>query len=135
MSAPISTNSILCKLADLAATGSRGFRVGGGDWPLKGFVLRLDDGGLRAWINSCPHAGHPLDLLPHRFLTADRQFIQCSSHGALFDPASGSCVAGPCLGRKLRPVAVVLQGDDIVLASNPADVDNARPQRVAESPH
>ena len=133
MSMSIPNDAILCKLADLAETGSRGFRVGGGDWPLKGFVLRLDDGSLRAWVNNCPHAGHPLELLPHRFLTADRKFIQCSSHGALFDPVSGSCVAGPCPGRKLRPLAVALQGDDIVLASSSVDVDNAPPRRAAES--
>ncbi len=133
MNASIPTDAILCKLADLAETGSRGFQIGHGDWPLTGFVLRLDDGGLRAWVNRCPHAGHPLELRPHRFLTADRKFIQCSSHGALFDPVSGGCVAGPCLGRKLRPLAVALQGDDIVLASNSDDVDNARPHRPAES--
>jgi len=126
--------TIVCTLRDLEATGSYGFRIGDGDWPLKGFVLRLTDGDLRAWVNSCPHAGHPLDLSPHRFLTPDRQFIQCSSHGALFDPASGSCVGGPCLGRKLRPLVVTLQGDDILLAPTPADVDTARPHRVAESP-
>jgi len=134
VSVSISSDLILCKLTDLAETGSRGFRVGDGDWPLKGLVLRLDGGGLCAWMSLCPHAGHPLDLLPHRFLTADRQFIQCSSHRALFDPASSRCVAGPYLGRELRPVAVALQGDDIVLVSNLADVDNLRSERVAESP-
>ncbi|NBP07650.1 MAG: hypothetical protein EBU76_04090, partial [Gammaproteobacteria bacterium] len=96
-------------------------------------VVAVPTGGVRAYENTCPHAGHPLELLPHRFLTADRKFIQCSSHGALFDPVSGSCVAGPCPGRKLRPLAVALQGDDIVLASSSVDVDNAPPRRAAES--
>lgn len=126
-------SAILCKLADLEATGSRGFNVGEGEWPLRGFVLRLTDGKLCAWVNSCPHAGHPLDVLPHRFLTADRQLVQCASHGALFDPATGVCVAGPCPGRKLRPLVVTLQGDDILLAQTPSDVQNARPLR-SETP-
>ena len=124
------TGPVLCKLTELADTGSRGFRIGSGDWPLKGFVVGLEDGSIKAWVNSCPHAGHSLDLIPHRFLTADRKLIQCSSHGALFEPATGLCVGGPCSGRRLRAIAVVLQGDDIRLASDPADVDNARPAQA-----
>ncbi len=119
---------VLCTLAELAVTGSFGFKVGEGDWPLRGFVVRLPDGGVRAWVNSCPHAGHPLDLLPHRFLNAEGTLIQCASHGALFAPDTGVCVAGPCPGRRLRTLEIMLQGDDIVLAPRPADVDNARPQ-------
>lgn len=121
----------LCTLAELADTGSRGFAVGEGDWPLRGFVVRLADGGVRAWVNSCPHAGHPLDMQPHRFLNAEGTLIQCASHGALFAPDSGVCVAGPCPGRRLRPLAVVLQDDDVRLASTTADVDNARPVQHA----
>jgi len=126
-------SAILCKVADLDVTGSRSFSVGEGEWPLRGFVLRLPDGNLRAWVNSCPHAGHPLDVLPHRFLTADRQLVQCASHGALFDPATGVCVAGPCPGRKLRPIVVAVQGNDILLAQTPSDVQNARPPRSETS--
>jgi nitrite reductase/ring-hydroxylating ferredoxin subunit len=121
------SGTVVCTLAELAATGSRGFRLGEGDWPLRGFVVRLADGSVRAWVNSCPHAGHPLDLSPHRFLNAAGTLIQCASHGALFAPDTGVCVAGPCPGRRLRSLPVVLQGDEVRLASDPADVDNARP--------
>ena len=128
---------LLCTLAELAVTGSRGFAVGAGDWPLRGFVVRLADGGVRAWVNSCPHAGHALDLSPHRFLNAAATLIQCASHGALFNPDTGVCVAGPCPGRRLRPLPIVLQGDDVRLASDPVDVDNAPPPHrpaAAEAP-
>lgn len=119
----------LCTLAELAESGSRGFEVGEGDWPLKGFAVMLDDGSVCAYVNSCPHAGHPLDLLPHRFLSGDRTLIQCASHGALFERHSGLCVAGPCTGRRLRPLAVRVVEGEVRLASAAADVDNARPLR------
>lgn len=117
----------LCRLIDLEATGSAGFQVGEGEWPLRGFVTRLPDGsGFRAWVNRCPHARHPLDLLPGRFLTGDGQWIQCSSHGALFAPDSGICVAGPCVGRGLQPIPIVVIDDEIRLAEASPNSDNAR---------
>ena len=119
-------SAVLCTLDELAETGSRGFRVGEGDWPLKGFVVRLDNGGVRAWVNSCPHAGHALDLVPHRFLNADRSFIQCSSHGALFTRDTGDCVAGPCVGRRLRPLAIAVIDGEVRLVSDAVEGENAR---------
>jgi nitrite reductase/ring-hydroxylating ferredoxin subunit len=118
----------VCTLAEVAEHGARGFSVGEGEWPLRGFVVALPDGGLRAYVNTCPHAGHPLDLLPHRFLTADRALIVCASHGALFEPSTGRCVAGPCPGRSLRPLAVSADADGVVrLVEEAANGDNPRP--------
>ena len=123
----------VCTLAELAERGSRGFRVGEGDWPLRGFVVQLPDGSVRAYENTCPHAGHPLDLLPHRFLTADRGHIVCASHGALFSLDTGRCVAGPCAGRTLRPLPVsVSPAGTVLLAPAPPNGDNPRP--VPERP-
>ena len=34
-------------------------------------------------------------------MDADNLFIQCSTHGALFKPGSGECIAGPCQGDSL----------------------------------
>jgi len=125
----------VCTLEELAATGSLGFSVGEGEWPLRGFLVALSDGGIRAYVNTCPHAGHPLDLLPHRFLTADRSLIVCSSHGALFEPADGRCVAGPCTGRALRPLSVAIGPDGLVrLVEGGVNGDNPRPAPVQSAP-
>lgn len=122
----------LCTRAEIDEHGARGFSVGEGEWPLRGFVVALPDGALRAYVNTCPHAGHPLDLLPHRFLTADRALIVCSSHGALFEPSSGRCVAGPCPGRSLRPLAVATDADGVVrLVEGAANGDNPRPSAAS----
>jgi nitrite reductase/ring-hydroxylating ferredoxin subunit len=109
---------VVCRLAELDG-GARAFTIGGGDWPLRGFVVRVGDA-VRGYVNRCPHAGHALDLLPQRFLTPDRSLILCSSHGALFEKASGYCVAGPCAGRSLTPVALQVQCGLVLLAE---DVD------------
>ncbi|MFM7627801.1 MAG: Rieske (2Fe-2S) protein [Gammaproteobacteria bacterium] len=125
----------VCTLTEIAEHGARGFSVGEGDWPLRGFVVALPDGALRAYVNTCPHAGHPLDLLPHRFLTADRSLIVCASHGALFEPSTGRCVAGPCAGRSLRPLAVSTDADGGVrLVEADANGDNPRPAAVRVAP-
>ncbi|MGH8307649.1 MAG: Rieske (2Fe-2S) protein, partial [Gammaproteobacteria bacterium] len=49
------------------------------------------------------------------FLTRDKSLIMCSAHGALFAPASGACVAGPCLGHALDAVTVEVH-DGMVVA-------------------
>src|SRR2546429_10015388 len=78
---------VVCRLTELERQGARAFTIGAGDWPLRGFVVRAGDA-VRGYVNRCPHAGHPLNLLPERFLTADGALILCSSHGALLDRKS-----------------------------------------------
>lgn len=110
---------VICRLSELEKHGARGFTIGVGDFPLRGFVVRARDG-VCGYVNRCPHAGHPLDLLPQRFLTADATLIVCASHGALFEKATGLCVAGPCAGRSLVPVPLEVRGGFVLLAD---DVD------------
>ena len=117
----IDLTRVLCSLAELGATGSRGFTVGEGDWPLRGFVVRASNG-VAAYVNTCPHAGHPLNFRPDKFLTPDRNLILCASHGALFTRDEGLCIAGPCPGQALRRVPVEVVGEYVLLAED-ADVD------------
>ena len=107
---------VVCRLSDLDEHGgARGFTIGTGDWPLRGLVVRS---GNEVWgyVNYCPHAGHPLNLRPHKFLTPDGTLILCSSHGAVFEKATGYCVAGPCAGKHLRPVPLQVESGFVMLA-------------------
>lgn len=106
---------VVCRESELEAGDVRAFTIGAGDWPLRGFVVRVG-ALLRGYVNRCPHAGHPLNLLPGRFLTPDGALLLCSSHGALFEKLTGYCVAGPCAGRSLTPVALAVRSGFVMLA-------------------
>ena len=90
-------------LDDIDDPGSIEFRIGSGDWPFRGFVVKRGNR-VFAYQNVCPHAGHPLNWKPDSFLVPDGAAIICASHGAVFDIETGACVAGPCPGRHLQPV-------------------------------
>ena len=62
------------------------------------------DGQVYLYLNSCPHLGTPLEWQEDKFLDADGALIQCSTHGALFEIATGHCLAGPCKGQFLKQV-------------------------------
>ena len=111
----IDVTRVLCALPQLETTGSRGFSVGEGDWPLRGFVVRTSTG-VAAYVNTCPHAGHPLNFRPDKFLTPDRSMILCASHGALFTRDDGLCIAGPCPGASLKRVPIEVVGEYVLLA-------------------
>lgn len=89
----------LCQLHEL--TEGRFLEARIGDMDIFAF---LDDQGPRAYLNRCPHRGITLNWSPERFLDSSGQFIQCATHGALFRPADGVCIAGPCQGDQLRPL-------------------------------
>ncbi len=78
-------------------------------------VLTRHQGTPRAWLNVCPHAGRALNWAPDKFLSDEQGRLVCSAHGAVFEPADGSCVAGPCLGAALRAVDVVEDEGEIHL--------------------
>ncbi len=57
----IDVERVICRLDDLGESGSRGFSIGPGDWPLRGFVVRINDQ-VRGYINSCPHAAPSVEF-------------------------------------------------------------------------
>ncbi len=111
----IDVERVICRVEDVADKGSRAFTIGRGDWPLRGLLVSAGPK-ILGYVNHCPHAGHPLDLVPGRFLSAGGSLILCSSHGALFEKASGYCVAGPCAGKALTPVPLRIDSGFVMLA-------------------
>lgn len=108
----------VARLADLPDPGAREFYIGEGDWPFRGFVVRVD-GALRAYANVCPHKGHPLNLRDDDFLVPGEKLLVCASHHALFEPATGLCLFGPCAGGRLRALECWVE-DGTVLVRSPA---------------
>ena len=104
---------IVCRLAELPDREARGFSFPGARFPDECFVVRRGDV-VYGYRNECPHAGNFLNWKPDAFLTRDRSLIMCSAHGALFEPATGECVAGPCTGRSLEKVQIEIEQNEIV---------------------
>ena len=82
-----------------------------------GFAVR-HCGAVRAFVNRCPHAGTELDWNPGEFFDETGLYLMCATHGALFEPGTGFCVAGPCRGASLEPLAVGERDGRVVLLDN-----------------
>jgi len=102
----------LCALDDIPDPGAKGFFFRVGEQIFMGFVVRRG-GGVRGFLDRCPHTGTPLAAMPDRYLTREGDLIVCSTHGAMFRPGDGLCLAGPCEGRSLGPWPVTVVGDEV----------------------
>lgn len=94
----------LCAIGDIDATGAKGVTLPDG----RDIVVVRAGEQVRAYLNSCAHQGVPLEMFPDRFLDAERRHLVCTAHGARFRVEDGVCVYGPCLGKRLAPVAVTV---------------------------
>ena len=81
---------------------------------------------VHAWLNSCPHIGTSLNLHRDEFLDPQSGMLICATHGALFEPDTGRCVAGPCAGDRLVPVPVAIVDGEIYLETTISLPDSAR---------
>ena len=72
--------------------------------PREAIVLRDRDGVARAYLNLCRHLPIPLDGFSRQVLAPDGVHLRCGTHGALYRPEDGACVAGPCQGKSLEPL-------------------------------
>lgn len=108
----------LCRLEEIPDGGARGFSVGEGPRTVRFFAVRRGDRVFSYW-NSCPHVGTPLDWSPDEFLDENGEYLVCSTHGALFQPEDGLCVAGPCQGDRLEPYPVELRDGVLYVEANP----------------
>ena len=79
-----------------------------------GFAIRAW-GGVHAYVNRCPHLGTELDWQEGEFFDFARLYLVCSTHGAIFEPATGYCVAGPCRGASLERLEVRESDGRVVL--------------------
>ncbi len=104
----------LCSLDDIA-DGDSAACFAELDGRMQGFIVVRQGDAAHVYINSCPHIGSPLDFAPGRFLTPEKDFILCSTHGALFRIEDGHCVSGPCADQKLTAVTITIKDGEIFL--------------------
>lgn len=102
--------SEIISIDQLAEGEAKGFELGE-----KSYILVRRNGELFAYINRCPHRGVRLEWQPDQFLDYEKQFIQCSTHGALFTIETGLCVAGPCLGKRMESIPVKIEAGRVLI--------------------
>jgi len=104
----------VCRCDEVPDPGCREFELQVGETTINGFVVHWR-GEWYAYQNSCPHTGVSLNWLPDQFFDPGLEYIQCGLHGALFQPLDGLCIYGPCLGRSLEHLSVMLQAGEILV--------------------
>lgn len=74
--------------------------------PREGILALLEQGNWKAYENSCRHIPLPLDYGDGKFFDPTGQWLTCQTHGAIYDPATGHCLEGPCRGARLRELEI-----------------------------
>jgi nitrite reductase/ring-hydroxylating ferredoxin subunit len=97
----------LCRPEEIPDGTARGFTIETAEGK-RDILVHREGREIRAYVNSCPHIGSPLDWGPDKFISLDGYHIICGTHGALFRPEDGYCVSGPCAGDSLEAVPVTL---------------------------
>ena len=106
----------LCRIDDLAEGACREFVVAHDEsgLPVQGFLIKRQNR-IYAYRNQCPHTGITLNWVENQFLDMRNEFIQCATHGALFRIDDGFCVRGPCAGRSLSALPVIIRDQQLCL--------------------
>ena len=107
----------ICNLDDIKNNYSLGLsvRING---TLKKLIIVNAEKHIFVYVNSCPHIGTPLDLIPGQFLSHNKESIICSTHGALFQIKTGLCTFGPCKNKYLEPVTIHVENNEIFYIQN-----------------
>ena len=104
-----------CSVSELPPGRTAKFRLRCGARTVEAFVVN-HAGSFHAYVNRCPHVGTPLDLWPNEFFAEDGRTLICATHGALYEPTTGSCTAGPCAGDALTPLPLRREAEVIVVS-------------------
>lgn len=114
---------LICASGDLAEQGKGvRFELERHGQPRPAFVVRFE-GRPRAFLNQCGHVPVELDWQEGEFFDLSRHYLICTTHGALYHPATGACVGGRCAGRGLIPLPVVERHGHVYLLE-PAFMEN-----------
>jgi nitrite reductase/ring-hydroxylating ferredoxin subunit len=92
---------LICPSGALAE-GGRGvrFEVEYFGEPAPAFVVR-HGARVHGYLNRCAHVASELDWREGEFFDAEGRDLICSTHGAVYETASGRCLGGPCNGTPL----------------------------------
>jgi nitrite reductase/ring-hydroxylating ferredoxin subunit len=115
--APASRRKLVARLGELAHGTSKKFKIRRGHFETEALLINYQ-GELFAYVNRCPHVGIALDWVDNQFFTVDQRYLMCANHGAVFEPPTGECVWGPCVGTALQKLPVEIEGENVFARLN-----------------
>jgi nitrite reductase/ring-hydroxylating ferredoxin subunit len=103
----------IARVGEVGPGQSKKFLLSCGAEEIEGFLVNCA-GRYHAYVNRCRHVPMALDWVENQFFTEDGRFLQCATHGALYLPETGECVAGPPCGKALVRIPLRVERDLIV---------------------
>ena len=117
-SAPVS--AVVARVGELAPGETKKFLLHVEGQEEECFVVN-HAGKLYAYVNRCLHVPMTMDWIDNQFMTEDKKFILCATHGACYLPDTGECVSGPPCGKFLIPITLTIRGEEVIAGSPGAD--------------
>ena len=99
---------LVAELGEIEHGTSKKFTLRRGQRTLEALLVNFD-GRYFAYINRCPHTGITLDWVNNQFFSSDQRYLMCATHGAVFEPPTGECIWGPCVGLSLQSVPIEIE--------------------------
>lgn len=111
---------LICPAVDLEE-GGRGvrFEIESGGGKVSAFAVRYD-GRVHGYVNRCAHVPVELDWNQGEFFDTSQLYLICATHGAMYAPETGACLAGPCKGGRLHKLAVSERDGAVYLITDEA---------------
>lgn len=104
---------VIARLGELAPGATKKFVLSCDGREVEGFLL-CAGGAHHAYVNRCRHVPMALDWVENQFFTDDGRWVQCATHGAYYEPATGECIAGPPCGKALVRIPLRVEGNAIL---------------------
>jgi nitrite reductase/ring-hydroxylating ferredoxin subunit len=107
-----SLGKLVGTIGELEHGTSKKFTMRRGGRDLEALLVNYQ-GNHFAYVNRCPHTGITLDWVNNQFFSSDSRYIMCATHGAVFEPPSGECIWGPCVGLSLQSLPIAIDDGQI----------------------
>ena len=105
---------VITRVGELSPGSVKKFWIICEKYRVDGFLVN-ERGNFHAYVNRCRHMPTPLDFIRDQFVSEDGKYLMCYTHGALYEFATGLCVAGPCKGDALFRLPVSVDRGEVLV--------------------
>ena len=113
--------TVIAKVDEVAPGSVKKFWLICHKYRIDAFLIN-QGGQFFAYVNRCRHMTTPLDFIRDEFLSEDRRYLMCCTHGALYEPHTGLCIAGPCKGESLFPLPLLVDHGEVLVDCPKGDI-------------